>query len=188
VLASLLALAGLAAESHVRDPGWRFMDAGRRIERGIHVAALLQATVTVARDNATDSLLYESVLSSAESIITYRRRYRSQAQLETVLDLLVTDPGNPRSLRYQLDRLGEDLAALPRGRRAAGSLSTEERLALEATTTVRLADTATLVRVDDAGQRPELDAFLARLLDGLRRVADAVDAAHFAHLMPQRAL
>jgi Ni,Fe-hydrogenase III large subunit len=32
-LQSLLALSGLAGESMVRDPGWRFMDAGRRIER-----------------------------------------------------------------------------------------------------------------------------------------------------------
>ena len=32
-MTSLLALAGLATESMVRDPGWAFMDAGRRIER-----------------------------------------------------------------------------------------------------------------------------------------------------------
>ena len=35
---SLLVLSGLAGESMVRDSGWRFMDAGRRIERG-HAAA-----------------------------------------------------------------------------------------------------------------------------------------------------
>ena len=98
VLGSLLALAGLSSESMVHDPGWHFLDAGRRIERGVQLAALLEATVTVEHDEATDSLLLESVLISAESIITYRRRYRSQAQLETVLDLLLLDPDNPRSL------------------------------------------------------------------------------------------
>ena len=82
IMQSLLALSGLAGESMVRDPGWRFMDAGRRIERGQQLASLLQATVTVDRSTATDSLLLESVLIAAESIITYRRRYRSHAQLE----------------------------------------------------------------------------------------------------------
>ncbi|MGH3827206.1 MAG: circularly permuted type 2 ATP-grasp protein, partial [Pseudonocardiaceae bacterium] len=37
VLTSLLALGGLASEGMVRDHGWRFMDAGRRLERGIQV-------------------------------------------------------------------------------------------------------------------------------------------------------
>ena len=34
VLEGLLALAGLGAESMVRDTGWYFMDLGRRLERG----------------------------------------------------------------------------------------------------------------------------------------------------------
>jgi len=110
---SLLALSGLAGECMERDPGWRFMDAGRRIERGVQLASLLQATVTVERGTATDSLLLESALIVAESIITYRRRYRSHAQLETILDLLVLDADNPRSLAYQVDRLAEDVHHLP---------------------------------------------------------------------------
>ena len=57
--------------------------------------------------------MLESVLSADESIITYRRRYRSQAQLETMLDLIVLDDANPRSLTYQLDRLTEDIELMP---------------------------------------------------------------------------
>src|SRR5207253_9081740 len=89
VRGSLLALAGVGAASMVRDPGWRFMDAGRRIERGCQLAALLRSTVTVEHGPATESLLLESVLTTAESIITYRRRYRSHAHLATMLDLLL---------------------------------------------------------------------------------------------------
>ena len=60
------------------------------------------------------------MLTAAESIITYRRRYRSQAQLETRARPPADRRGNPRSLAYQLDRLADDLAALPehRARRA----------------------------------------------------------------------
>src|SRR4029079_2804524 len=114
IMQNLLALSGLAAESMVRDPGWRFMDAGRRIERGLQLTALLRATVTVERSTATDSLLLESVLMAAESIITCRRRYRSHAQLETLLDLLVMDADNPRSLAYQLEHLADDVRLMPR--------------------------------------------------------------------------
>jgi uncharacterized circularly permuted ATP-grasp superfamily protein/uncharacterized alpha-E superfamily protein len=187
VLASLLALTGLAAESMVRDPGWRFMDAGRRIERGVQLAALLRATITAERGEATDSLLMESVLTAAESIITYRRRYRSHAQLETLLDLLLLDPDNPRSLSYQLDRLLEDLRALP-AHPGPSRVSDAEKPVLEASTALRVADTARLALGGRDGSRPELDAFLSGIADRLYRAADAMAAAYFAHPHPQRAV
>ena len=87
--------------------------------------------------------MLESVLTAAESIITYRFRYRSQAQLETLLDLLLLDPGNPRSLAYQLDRLTDDLDVLPI--HTERRLREEQRLVLEASTALRLADLAALV-------------------------------------------
>jgi uncharacterized circularly permuted ATP-grasp superfamily protein/uncharacterized alpha-E superfamily protein len=187
VMTGLLALAGLGSESMVRDPGWHFMDAGRRIERAVQLASLLRATVTVERDTATDSLLLESVLTAAESIITYRRRYRSQAQLETVLDLLVLDDDNPRSLTYQLDQLTADLADLP-GTSPRGRLDDAQRLVLEATTALRLADTARLAQTGPDAVRHELDAFLARIIELMCKAADAIDATHFSHLLPQQSL
>ncbi|HEV3354579.1 MAG TPA: circularly permuted type 2 ATP-grasp protein [Acidimicrobiales bacterium] len=187
VLASLLALAGLEGESMVRDPGWRFMDAGRRIERGIQLSALLRATVVAEHDPATDSLLLESVLTAAESIITYRRLYRSRGQLETLLDLLLLHPENPRSLAYQVDRLLEDVKALPRAR-PTPRVSKAEQHALETSTVLRLADTARLTIVGPDGTRAELDAFLRRVAEGLALTASAIAESHFTHLLPQRAM
>ncbi|HEU0316515.1 MAG TPA: circularly permuted type 2 ATP-grasp protein, partial [Solirubrobacteraceae bacterium] len=186
VMQSLLALGGLGAESMVRDLGWRFMDAGCRLERALQLLALLRATVTDARGTATDSLLLESVLTAAESIVTYRRRYRSRGQLETLLDMLLLDEGNPRSLAFSLGRLTEDLDALPapRGQR----LREEQRLLLGVSTALRLADTTALAAAEDDGHRLALDAFLADLHDRLSRAAAAVDRAHFVHPLPQRSL
>lgn len=186
VIQSLLALGGLGVESMVRDLGWRFMDAGRRLERSLELLALLQATLQTSRDTATDSIVLESVLSAAESIITYRFRYRSQAQLETVLELLLLDPGNPRSLAYQLDRLIEDLAALPLG--SSSRLRPEQRLALEASSTLRLADLSELVVEDQDGNRPALGALLQRLIELLLKAGTAVDRTHFVHTAPTFAL
>jgi uncharacterized circularly permuted ATP-grasp superfamily protein/uncharacterized alpha-E superfamily protein len=187
VVQSLLALSGMFGEGMERDPGWRFMDAGRRLERGQQLVALLRATVTVERNTATDSLLLESVLIAAESIITYRRRYRSQAQLETLLDLLLLDTENPRSLAHQLDRLADDVSLMPRTDNAA-RLREPDRLVLEASTALRLADTNLLARSGPDGTRPELDAFLTRILALLYRAADAIDREHFVHPLPQRSL
>jgi uncharacterized circularly permuted ATP-grasp superfamily protein/uncharacterized alpha-E superfamily protein len=185
---SLLAFAGLHGESMVRDPGWHFLDAGRRLERAMHLTALIRATLITSNDAATDSLVMESVLSTAESIITYRRRYRSQAQVQTVLDLLLLDPGNPRSLSYQLERLQQDIAQLPRSRSGkADRLSAEERLVLEASTMLRLADTATLASTDSNGARLALGQFLVQLDGLLRETANAIDSEHFARQMPQHA-
>ena len=191
VLQSLLAFAGLAGESMVRDPGWRFMDAGRRLERGVHLSAFLRATLTRSGDTATDSLLWESVLTSTESIITYRRRYQSQAQVETMLDLLLLDRDNPRSLAFQLDRLAEDLAELPRP--TSGSrLSTAQRELVELSAAVQVADTAAMATVttdaDGVTVRAGLEKFLDHAMGGLQRIADAIDAEHFSHQLPQLAV
>jgi uncharacterized alpha-E superfamily protein len=187
IMQSLLALSGLAAESMVRDPGWRFMDAGRRIERALQLAALLRATVSIERSTATDSLLIESVLIAAESIITYRRRYRSHAQLETLLDLLVFDADNPRSLAYQLDQLGVDVRLLPRLDRGP-RLSEPQRLVLETTTALGLADSALLATTQADNVRSDLDDFLTNILELLTRTADAIDNDHFVHPLPQQSL
>ena len=183
VMQSLLALAGLTGESMVRDLGWRFLDTGRRLERALQLTALLASTVTSRRGTATDSLVLESTLTAAESIITYRRRYRSHAQLETVLDLLLLDPDNPRSARFQLDRAADNLAALPAS--SPLRLREDEREVLEAVTMLRVADTPALAAADDRGHRGALEQFLGQLAGHLRRAGDAVDRAHFVHLRPQ---
>ena len=184
VMQGLLALAGLSAESMVHDAGWQFMEIGRRIERAIQLCQLLDATVVDASDLATDSLVLESTLTMAESIITYRRRYRCQAQLQTVLDLLVLDTHNPRSLAYQLAELNEHLATLPGA--SAVSPSPAALRALAAQEALATADTAALSRIDDHGRRAQLHTFLATLVDQLTRAAAALDAEHFIRQLPQQ--
>ena len=186
VMQGLLALGGLVSESMVRDLGWRFVHAGSRLERGVQLLSLLHATLLDARGTATDSLVLESVLTAAESIITYRRRYRSHAQVETVLDLLLLDEGNPRSLVFGLYALADDLDGLPVA--SDRRMREEQRRLLEASTALRLADSQALAKTDASGHRPELDAFLLSLRSKLLEAAAAVDRAHFVHLVPRWSL
>ena len=49
VLDGLLALSGVVAETMVRDPGWRLLDAGRRVERAQQLTVLLRTTILEQR-------------------------------------------------------------------------------------------------------------------------------------------
>ena len=94
--------------------------------------------------------------------MTYRSRYRTQVQIQPTLELLLQDESNPRALSYQLKHIHDDIRDLPRQDQALGYKIPEQRLALEALSQVRLADTAELIQIDD-NLRPHLNQLLMRL-------------------------
>lgn len=112
VLVDLAALSGLMMESTVRGPSWRFLDLGRRLERALAVLGAVEAALAVEMPSMAQQPLADAVLGSNESLVAYRRRYRSEFDFHAVLDLLLHDDANPRSLAYQLDRLREHTAGL----------------------------------------------------------------------------
>jgi uncharacterized alpha-E superfamily protein len=108
-LQTLAALAGLAQENMIRGAGWRFLDLGRRIERGVNTCSF---TRVLADDNATIDDL-DLLLDLADSQITYRARYLVGLALRPVRDMVMLDPFNPRSTAFQVMALKEHLSALP---------------------------------------------------------------------------
>jgi uncharacterized alpha-E superfamily protein len=151
-------------------------------------AWVFHATVTERRDAATDSLVLESALTACESIITYRRRYRSRAQIETALDLLLLDTGNPRSLVFQVDRLLAAAAAIPDDSERDHDRATLDALLADLAPLAHLVDTNALARVDDNGQLTALRHHLERCTHLLSRVAEELDLVHFTRQLPQRAV
>ncbi len=113
VVLSLMAMAGLSGESVVRGPGWRFLDLGRRVERALKLLGLIEAMVVPAIPPAAVEPVYETLLTACESLVAYRRRYRSDVELDALCDLLLADDTNPRAMAFQLDRITEDLVFLP---------------------------------------------------------------------------
>ena len=112
VVVDLAALAGLAMESTVRGPAWRFLDLGRRLERALALLGAIEATVGADVDRDAVQPVVEAVLAANESLVAYRRRYRSEIELDALVDLLVRDDSNPRGLAFQLDRMREHVASL----------------------------------------------------------------------------
>ena len=149
-LASLAAIAGLMQESVVRGPGWRFFDLGRRLQRSRLLVTTLRAAFSVPSPMVVAGAVGEFVLASTESLVAYRRRYRTDIELDSLIDLLVVDDRNPRSLAFQVDRIREDLASLPERDGLDVEVAMLETLASRLSS-VRPDHTleATLVEVDD---------------------------------------
>jgi uncharacterized alpha-E superfamily protein len=135
IAVDLAALAGLVMESMVRGPGWRFLDLGRRLERAVLLLGVIEAVLCDAPDDDVAQPVYDLVLGASESLVAYRRRYRSDVRIDAIEDLLVHDDSNPRSLVFQLDRINEHLAALPWNPDAA-----KHRQFLDAAAQARLGD------------------------------------------------
>ena len=183
----LSALSGLNAESMTQTIGWMSLDMGRRIERALLLIVLCRSSLVAVQDEWIEDLLLESVLAAAESLITYRSRYRAALHFPTVLELLLLDEGNPRSLLYQLKRLQEQIRVLPR-EKLGYRLSEEEQLILEALTQLQLSDTINLAeRSEHTAQRNGLEKLLVRLAQILVDISDVLTHTYFSHIQrPQQ--
>lgn len=186
ILQALLAFAGLSHESMVRDHAWHFTEVGRRLERSIGLVAMIDAALANERTASTESLLLESILTVGESIITYRRRYRSRAAVATALDLMLGDAGNPRSLRFQVDRLARSVGALESGAGlAVGAVSANVD---EVSRLVEQLRGSMLATPDELGQRRALVELCRSVLSGLSDTSDALGSAYFIRPLPQHTL
>jgi uncharacterized alpha-E superfamily protein len=134
--------------------------------------------------SAVDSLVVESVLAAAESGVTYRRRYRGRIQIATMLELLLLDAGNPRSLAYQVAQARADLRALPD---ASGTSRPQRRLE-DVDATLRRCRPEDLEHTDENDIRQEFTTLLDGLHESLRGIADAIAAQHFWHPSPMQPL
>ena len=155
---------GLAQENMNQRTGWRFLDLGRRIERVITTCRFVRHFVSDPNDGALDVLL-----ELADSQITYRRHYLMIPARAPVIDLVVLDPGNPRSIAFQLDRVEAALAALPR-RHEDGRPSLPQQIAIPIAAALRSAEASSFD-----------EAFIGRLEADTLKLSDAVTATYLTH-------
>jgi uncharacterized circularly permuted ATP-grasp superfamily protein/uncharacterized alpha-E superfamily protein len=108
----LSAFAGMERENITRGPGWLFMSIGRRLERAMQSARQLREITAPLDEN--DWPLLEYMLEVADSSMTYRSRYYTTLQPVAMLDVLMADGTNPRSLAFQISHLADLYQKLPR--------------------------------------------------------------------------
>jgi uncharacterized alpha-E superfamily protein len=163
LLRKLAGFSGLVHENMYRFAGWRFLEIGRRLERGIQLAGIVGwFTRAKAPEGALDMLL-----EIGDSVMTHRRRYAVSAGSNSYIDLLVLDPLNPRSVLFQIAELREQIERLPGGIED-GHLSIASRAALELHTELRIAEPEHMTTEK-----------LGRLGTGIGRLADLIAASYF---------
>ena len=124
----------------------------------------------------------EALLEVSDSIMTYRARYRTAFQLAPVLDLLLLDESNPKSLAFQFSQLAAHVEDLPRQneRRFA---SAEERMSLSMLTAIRLLDlTGLTCSSGSAENEAPLNTFLETMEASLLEFAQQVSAHYLSRV------
>jgi len=178
-LGALSAFNGLMHENMTRNFGWTFLDMGRRLGRASGVADLILAIFGVAEGEDAEAASLAFVLDVADSSMTYRARYRQPPVLPLVLDLLLVDETNPRSLAFQLAALSRHIEQLPLGGPYSGRIE-ESRQLLSLLTQVRVAEVSRLAEPAAVRSRPALEALLSEQIAKLPELSDAISRRYFA--------
>ena len=186
LITSTVAFIGLNRESISREQGWIMLDLGRKIEQSLLVITMLKTTMVKKHNDQVEYNLQQSVLMSNEGLVNYRYKYRRPLQNLLVIDLLLFDPNNPRSLTYQVVRLKSYLINLPKNK-GAQSTSEYERLILEADALLRLANKNELSISDGEGYK-NLEIFLSELYTILSAIPGMISKAYFKHELTSKSI
>lgn len=108
VMMACVSLAGFAMDDMTRDESWQFLLLGRRLERLAHLAGVISHVLTLPAQDRSFAL--EWLLEAANSIVTFRARYRREPELLPVLHLVVFDETNPHAVAFQVRELLSTLA------------------------------------------------------------------------------
>ena len=177
----LAALTGAQTDRMSRDDGWRLLSMGRHIERLEFLSHALSEAVQLGLIEEQSG--FDAVLDLFDSTISFHAQYQQSRTPKALMDLLVTDPDNPRSLgwvahtlRSRLRRMGHlaDGATLPLAERlpALTELRPEALWPLNATTTS--APPATK-------QTLPLQTTLVQCQSAAREVSDQLCSLFFTH-------
>jgi uncharacterized circularly permuted ATP-grasp superfamily protein/uncharacterized alpha-E superfamily protein len=175
----LSAFSGMERENINRGFGWLFMSLGRRLERAIYLTRQLRViTKPLASE---DRSFLELFLEVADSSVTYRTRYYTTLQPLAVLDVLMADETNPRSLDFQLAHLADLYEKLPR------HLPTELEAMRDALKSLRTVDLQAIkyspprkmARSED--RLKQLDRYLAGLENLLPFWSNNLSSQYFSH-------
>ncbi len=178
----LAAITGSQTDRMVRDDGWRLLSMGRHVERLL----CLSRALSLALDNGClgDAAGFEAVVALFDSTITFHAQYQQRRDMVALVDLLVMDRDNPRSLAWVVQTLRARL-----GKLAISAAPQDAALAMA------LPDPDTWVlselsqwRRGPEGQRrwPLLTTLLQACEAAAGNLADEVTRLHFSHADQRR--
>jgi uncharacterized alpha-E superfamily protein len=173
---TLSAFSGLLMENTTRGEGWRFLELGRRLERALQMADLLRAGVAEVPPDAEPYL--HILLQVADSSITYRTRYLSVLRTDLVLQLLLADESNPRSIGFQLAALAYQFESL--GEPDDPGHARLKELAGKTLREIHVAPMVELAQRDGEGRFVGLESLLQQLRSNLYEFSEALTVQYMS--------
>jgi len=178
-ISTLAALRGIEMENMTRGPGWHFLGIGRRLERSVQLVKLFRTIIVPLNAQTWPAL--EMLLEVTDSSMSYRSRYFTVLQPAPVLDLLMNEEANPRSLAFQAKDLFEHCASLSSMPSGAGWPNGKQKRLEEAASNLFRADVRILCEPGADGLRGHLDELLGALDAALPALSNAITHAYFSH-------
>ncbi len=172
------AMTGAQTDRMTRDDGWRLLSTGRHLERlGFLASALAWGFETGA---VADEGGFEALVALFDSTITFHAQYQQRHDLPALLDLLVLDRDNPRSLGWVAQTLRGRLARLAGS--APGELP-EIALTIPDPAAWRL---EALCQPDGQGRQAALLDLLRQCSEAAYQLSDDLGARYFTHSADSR--
>ncbi len=169
----LAAITGAQTDRMTRDDGWRLLSIGRLVERLCVLAPALASgfSTGAVHDNGG----FEALLALFDSTITFHAQYQQSREVAPLVDLLVLDRDNPRSLGWVAQTLRGRLARL------AGSARDELDPLARKMPDPAAWSLATLCAPDAEGHHPALTQLLAQCVDAAWALSEAISLRYFTH-------
>lgn len=170
---SLAAVTGAQQDRMWRDDGWRLLSVGRQIERLTYLAeALSRGFYTNAVHDAAG---YGVVLDLFDSTISFHARYQRSRAIAALIEHVVLNHENPRSLSWVVQTLSGRLARLHE-KETAPVDDLSQRLRRP-----ELAELRELCVADDIGDFIHLQALLDHFIQVGTTLSDEISLRHFTH-------
>jgi uncharacterized alpha-E superfamily protein len=172
-------------ESTTRTQAFNFLELGRRIARSLWIIKLVKNSFVPLPE--PPGPVFEAILEVADSLMTYRSRYLANLQLAAVLDLLLTDETNPRSIAYQFLQIAARVDMLPR-KETLPDYTTVQRLAMALLHSVRMVDIQAVAEVHALRYSSHLERLLHGWETRLPELSEAVSHHYLVHAGPSHQL
>jgi len=181
---ALAAITGAQTDRMTRDDGWQLLSIGRHVERLGFLSSALDLAVEVgAFENTVDdahnadenSSHFAALLSLFDSTITFQAQYQQSRELAPLIELLVQDNDNPRSLAWVARTLRGRLSKL--ANTPMGEPDTLARLVPD----LKQTDLEQLCTPNEVDHHPNLRACLTECMQAAWQVSDAITAHYFSH-------
>lgn len=177
----MAAITGAQTDRMTRDDGWRLLSIGRHIERLGFLSRSLSLGLETASVHCEAG--FEAIVALFDSTITFHAQFQQSREMAALIDLLVLDRDNPRSLAWVAHTLRGRLAKL------AGSEPNElSALSLQVPNPAswNLDQLCMFDALDDPGhpdQQPmtALANLLAQCNEAAFDVSEVISATYFTH-------